>query len=170
MRHGKHQAFSVIHDLKEIADVNYFYPEDVIEGGGDSEIIQKEGFRVVFSTDLGLDEVKERLSHTLLLKSLDVYVINEDLEDVIGDMEGTGEDEPKEENRQSRKDIVLNDTLQASEQNGNSSDRQPLQEKKASPSGENVAASSKQSVISVNIAKLDKLMDLVGEIVISEAW
>jgi two-component system chemotaxis sensor kinase CheA len=163
------RAFSVIHDLKEIADVNYFYPEDVIEGGGDSEIIQKEGFRVVFSTDLGLDEVKERLSHTLLLKSLDVYVINEDLEDVIGDMEGTGEDEPKEENRQSRKDIVLNDTLQASEQNGNSSDRQPLQEKKASPSGENVAASSKQSVISVNIAKLDKLMDLVGEIVISEA-
>jgi len=42
--------------------VNYFYPEDVIDGGGkseNSEIIQKDGFRVVFSTDLGLDEVKK---------------------------------------------------------------------------------------------------------------
>jgi len=94
------RAFSVIHDLKEIADVNYFYPEDVIDGGGkseNSEIIQKDGFRVVFSTDLGLDEVKERLSHTILLKSLDVYVINEDLEDIMGDMPDTRETELKEQ-------------------------------------------------------------------------
>ncbi|ODM25327.1 chemotaxis protein CheA [Clostridium sp. Bc-iso-3] len=163
------RAFSVIHDLKEIADVNYFYPEDVVEGSGDSEIIQKEGFRIVFSTDLGLDDVKDRLSHTLLLKSLEVYVINEDLEDVIESMKDTKEDEPKEEEQKFAKDIVLNDPLVDSEQSEHSSDRHHLQEKKASSSGENVATSSKQSVISVNIAKLDKLMDLVGEIVISEA-
>ena len=167
------RAFSVIHDLKEIADVNYFYPEDVIDGGGkseNSEIIQKDGFRVVFSTDLGLDEVKERLSHTILLKSLDVYVINEDLEDIMGDMPDTRETELKEQElKMDGKANVLNDSSQASEQNEHSSGRQLSNEKKTGPSADNTASSSKQSVISVNIAKLDKLMDLVGEIVISEA-
>jgi len=151
------RAFSVIHDLKEIADVNYFYPEDVIDGGGkseNSEIIQKDGFRVVFSTDLGLDEVKERLSHTILLKSLDVYVINEDLEDIMGDMPDTRETELKEQElKMDGKANVLNDSSQASEQNEHSSGRQLSNEKKTGPSADNTASS----------------MDLVGEIVISEA-
>ncbi|HOM01369.1 MAG TPA: chemotaxis protein CheA [Acetivibrio sp.] len=167
------RAFSVIHDLKEIADVNCFYPEDVIEGGGkseNSEIIRKEGFRVVFSTDLGLDEVRERLSHTILLKSLEVYVINEDLEDIMGEMTDNGEDEPKEQEvKNPEKDNASSDSFITLEQNEGSFDKKPLPERKSNPSGENAGASNKQSVISVNIAKLDKLMDLVGEIVISEA-
>lgn len=166
------RAFSVIHDLEEIADVNYFYPEDVMEGSGESEVIQKEGFRVVFSTDLGLDEVKDRLSHTILLKSLEVYVINDDIAyGIASGLADSKVDESKEQeqHQKSAKDIVLDDSLPDSEQNGQTTERQTLHDKSKNSSGENVATSSKQSVISVNIAKLDKLMDLVGEIVISES-
>ncbi len=68
------RAFSVIHDLKEIGDVIYFYPENVIEDEEASEIIKNEGFKIEFQTDLNLEEVRDRLNHTLFLDKLEVYV------------------------------------------------------------------------------------------------
>ena len=59
------RAFSVIHDLKEIGHIIYFYPENVIEDEKASEIIRNEGFKIEFQTDLNLEEIRDRLNHTL---------------------------------------------------------------------------------------------------------
>lgn len=163
------RAFSVIHDLREIADVVNYYPEDVMESSGDSQVIQDEGFRVVFSTDLGLDEVKDRLSHTILLKSLEVYVVDDDLAGGIVYSPDSKIEDEENTSKKAKKEIVLEDIPETEEK------KEPLcadttpKDIKRNQEGENTLTSGKQSVISVNIAKLDKLMDLVGEMVISEA-
>jgi two-component system chemotaxis sensor kinase CheA len=165
------RAFSVVHDLKEVADIIHCYPEEVLEGEGDCEIIRKEGFRVIFATDLGLNDVKDRLSHALLLKSLDVYVVNDDIElgtaepvggDKYGEEEsGTGEKAPEQ--------IVLNGgTGNSNLRDSNKKGKNDTEEKQNHVSN-NSSSSGKQSVISVNISKLDRLMDIVGELVIAEA-
>lgn len=165
------RAFSVVHDLKEIADIIYCYPEEVMEGEGDCEVIRKEGFRVVFATDLGLNEVKDRLSHTLLLKSLDVYVITDDIStstvnSMVQDKEG---EEKSNVSGKVPEEIVLNDeTENLKPDDSNKKDKNETGGKH-NPAPNNSSPLGKQSVISVNISKLDRLMDIVGELVIAEA-
>ncbi|MFZ5988849.1 MAG: chemotaxis protein CheW [Bacillota bacterium] len=161
------RAFSVIHDLKQIAEVTYFYPEDIMEGDSGCEIIQKEGFKIVFNTDLGLDEVRDRLNHTIFLESLEVYVTDDMLS---GDMEFADSENSDEEDKalKKKKEIILDDALQDTTGKGLGQE-QSVPRGMGSGQSRDSASSGKQSVISVNILKLDKLMDLVGELVISEA-
>lgn len=160
------RAFSVVHDLMEIADIIYCHPEEVLEGEGDSEIIRKEGFRVIFAADLGLNEVKDRLSHALLLKSLEVYVVNDDIALGAGDKdmeEKSGADKKVPEQ------IVLNGGTENINLSDISKKDRNENEDKQNQVANNSGSSGKQSVISVNISKLDRLMDIVGELVIAEA-
>jgi len=172
------RAFSVIHDLKEIGDVLYFYPENVIEDEEASEIIKKEGFKIEFRTDLNLEEVRDRLNHTLFLDKLEVYLKNDDFIEEFENMdnikeEGLEEKDLKEENSKEKNEIILDD-LEGEEKKESkkedNKDKKELQEKSDRKStASRSVASGKQSVISVNITKLDSLMDLVGELVISVA-
>ncbi|HHX17945.1 MAG TPA: chemotaxis protein CheA [Clostridium sp.] len=157
------RAFSVIHDLKEIGDVLYFYPENVIEDEKASKIIRNEGFKIEFQTDLNLEEVRDRLNHTLFLDKLEVYIKNDDFIEQFQNRETL-----KEKN-----EIILEDSEveeKTPSENQDIVDKKELLDKttKKSPVSKNIT-SGKQSVISVNIAKLDSLMDLVGELVISVA-
>lgn len=156
------RAFSVIHDLKEIAEVLQCYPENVIDDKNASEIIQKEGFKIEFRTDLNLEDIRDRLSHTLFLDKLEVYVKSDDFTDQI-----ESDHILKEKN-----EIILDDSEIKNEKLSSKDNIQ----KKATSKKDNKesqvnksVSSGKQSVISVNIGKLDALMDLVGELVISEA-
>lgn len=157
------RAFSVIHDLKEIGDVIYFYPENVIENEKACEIIRKEGFKIEFQTDLSLEEVRDRLNHTLFLDKLDVYLKNDDF---IEQFESRETLEEKDR-------IVLDDLETAQKTSSHDIDsknkKEPLDKDDKKNTASKSAASGKQSVISVNITKLDSLMDLVGELVISVA-
>ncbi len=165
------RAFSVVHQLKEITEVISYYPEDVMENNESVATIQSEGFRVVFKTDLDLEQVRKKLYETIFLKSLEVYVTDDALfgsENAINYKES--EALAYEEQKKPIRDIVLDDT----ENNTYSKDKtEPevifSEEHNTEKKLENDSSSGKQSVISVNIVKLDMLMDLVGELVISEA-
>lgn len=128
------RAFSVIHELKEVAEIIRYEPEDIVENEKSVEIINKDGFIVVFATDLSIDKARERLDKTVLLKELEISEICE-------------VEKPKQELKVEEK-ISIKEYEESKSDNLNG---------------------SKQSYISVNVQKLDKLMDMVGEIVISEA-
>ncbi|HOQ37989.1 MAG TPA: chemotaxis protein CheA [Acetivibrio sp.] len=165
------RAFSVVHDLKEVADILYCHPKEVLEGEGDCEIIRKEGFKVVFATDLGLNEVKDRLSHALLLKSLDVYVLSDDFstESVKDYLKDKDESEKGNASEQDQKEASSNDGADNQKINDSNKKNKNENEEKHGSVPSNANSLGKQSVISVNISKLDKLMDIVGELVIAEA-
>ncbi len=162
------RAFSVVHDLEDIAQVISYYPEDVMENSDTAQIIRDNGFKVVFRTDLGLDEVREQLNKTILLKDLKIYLTDDALDafGIAGNKEDYVDQEKDIINSELR-NIDLDDLLDSKDSANIKIPKVNLPEKENLR--ENVKSTGKQSVISVNIGKLDLLMDLVGELVISEA-
>ncbi len=130
------RAFSIINDLKEIADTVCFVPEDIIDNLESEEIIHREGFQVYFSTDLDENMTREFFSHVPLVKNLQLSAISPELIDST---------EP-------RKPEI-----------------KPNKAQEAEMAMENINSTTKQNFINMSIAKLDLLLDLVGELVISEA-
>ena len=129
------RCFTIIHRLKEIAEVSYFYPEDIVENNETCEIIKNKGFKIFFKTDLVMKDIKEFLSETVFLSKVDIKQFDN-------------------ENKFNKK-IEKQD--------------KKLEENNDIKNKEKVKITSKQNLISVDVNKLDKLMNLVGELVISEA-
>ncbi len=130
------RAFSIINDLKEIADSVCFIPEDIIDNPESEEIIRQEGFQVYFSTDLDESMTRDFFSHVPLVKNLQLSAISPEL------IDSTGPRKPE---------------------------IKPNKAQDAEMAMENINSATKQNFINMSIAKLDLLLDLVGELVISEA-
>ena len=133
------RCFTVIHKLKEIAEVLHFEPEDIIENNETCEIIKKEGFKIFFKTTICINKVREFLMETVFLSKVDINQLDNENE---LNKNIKKKDEETEE-------IIINNIKNS---------------KKETPK-----TTHKQNLISVDVKKLDTLMDLVGELVISEA-
>lgn len=139
------RAFTVAHHLKDLAEDIEYYPPDIIADAASAEVIRKEGFQLLFSSERSMDELREFFMQTAFLSRLE-------LEEY--------EVEPVEEQPEAKgppRQIVLDDGPEPAVSIPEKVERTPP------------PATSKQSIISVNVAKLDKLMDLVGELVITQA-
>lgn len=137
------RAYNIIHNLKEIADEFYYLPENIIENDDSSRIIQEQGFQIYLKSDQSYQEINDFFQKTIFLKSLLV----EEMED---DKEFERFTIPKQ-----MKETAIN----IFKAQMNTEERKEQAE----------SQSNHQSIISVNVGKLDKLMDLVGEMVITEA-
>ncbi len=139
------RAFAVVHNMERIArDISYF-PEGIIDGDESIEMIRKNGFEMYFTCDLPENEIRGLLEETIFLKELII--------------ERNVKSEGEEAFIHSKDEIDL--------------DRVPEEfpekiQNKTAPI-ENSSNLLKQNFISVNIQKMNKLMDLMGELVISEA-
>ncbi len=137
------RAFGMIHNLKEIASSVRYFPLNIIEDNDSAEIIRKDGFKIFFKTDFSIDMIHQLLTQTVFLKNL----ILEELD---------GEEEIIESGKQEKKaEDIQADTYPETINKEQSTETQ--------------SKHINQSMISVNVSKLDKLMDLMGELVISEA-
>ncbi|TWH49460.1 chemotaxis protein CheA [Sporomusa sp. KB1] len=139
------RAYTIIPSLRDIAKDITYIPENIMEDDATAEIIRTEGFKIFFSSGRPYSEIHELLEKTIFLKTLELVEID-------------GAATEKQESRP--KQIILED----------------FTDKNSNPIGQHPAAINKkavsnsgQSMISVNVAKLDTLMDLVGELVVAEA-
>ncbi|MBC8062153.1 MAG: chemotaxis protein CheA [Clostridiaceae bacterium] len=136
------RAYTVIHNLKDIVSEMYHIPEDIIESNDSVEAIRKNGFLIGFSTTVEKEKVEEQLNGVIFLRELELTEVDEY--------------PPEIKALKEKIEIVLDEPKQEVETNKDEV--------------EAITRSGKQqSIISVNISKLDMLLDLVGEIVISEA-
>lgn len=139
------RAFTVIHNLKEIAEVIAYTPENLNDHSDETnEIIRREGFQIIFASDCETDEINDFFNQTILLKEFKFNKIEEN-----EDSKGSSKPEKKMVETQSGGTI------------------QPVLEKESD--NNNGSAVIKQNLISVNVLKLDYLMDLVAELVITES-
>ncbi len=129
------RCFTVVHNLKEIANVIYFYPEDIIENNDSCEIIREQGFLVSFTSKHTKDELNDYFSQTIFLSRLEI-----------------------EETIDESKVIESTNSMKISKEEL----KKEIKQTATQPT-------HKQNLINVDVEKLDKLMDLVGELVISEA-
>ncbi|WP_238919135.1 chemotaxis protein CheA [Clostridium sp. YIM B02555] len=144
------RCFTVVHKLKEVSEVCYFYPEDIIENNETCEIIKQEGFKVFLKTNYSLKNIKEFLMETVFLNRVDITEFNNETEFYDNYRK---QDEKIEE-------AIINEIK---ENEIKEIEKEKQKEKTVTKTAH------KQSLISVDVNKLDKLMDLVGELVISEA-
>lgn len=134
------RAFTLIHELSELAENIVHSPMDILENDATSEIIKNEGFQITFSTQKSLEIVQEIFCNTMFLKEFNL--------NVVADV--------SVKKAKQKKVIVLDDPI--SDEPVNAAVKEVEQQTEGT-----------QSFISVNVSKMDILMDLVGELVIAEA-
>lgn len=144
------RAYTVIHNLKEFSEEIFSIPENVIENEDAVSTIREHGFTVYVKTGRSCGEMHDFFMGTIFLKDLELVQLEND-------------DEFKQFARPQQGWTDIEKSPEASSQvhsrdnNENEHREQPETHYSA------------QSMISVNVAKLDTLMDLMGELVISEA-
>ena len=141
------RAYTILHNLKDYTEEFYTIPEDVIDADDSAEIIRQEGFFIYFKTDHTYEQMNEFFQQTIFLKSLELVPLETE--------EEYAEHKPHKQDKL-REGFVRSVSADCSGESGKEID-------KVSHS------SAVQNIISVSVAKLDKLMDLVGEMVIAEA-
>ncbi len=135
------RAYTVIHNLKEITDQVLYIPEDIIDDDDSIEVIRREGFQIYFKTDYSYENMHEFFMKIIFLKDLEL-------------IQSENDDEFREFSK-IKQDVV---------------DEYPIKAPKLQEQDKEIqSASAQQSIINVSVDKLDKLMDLVGEMVIAEA-
>ncbi len=140
------RAFGVVNDLEGLVEEYYSLPEDLdIEDS--SRVIREQGFTVYLKTNRSFDEIHKLLIQTVFLNDLQLNQIDNE---VVNEFH---------KNRR----ILLEENSIKLPSNGQAREIIESDEK------ENHSSSTQQSIISVSVAKLDQLMDLVGEMVIAEA-
>lgn len=136
------RAFTITHNLKDITKEFRYIPEDIINDNDSSEIIKRDGFKIYIKTDKSYDFMEEFFMQVAFLDNLDLTQLDNDEEYYETNNESIVNNEvkvPRIDEVTDEKEIHIVNNHQV------------------------------QSVISVSVEKLDKLMNLVGEMVIAEA-
>lgn len=138
------RAFTVVHNLSEIAEEVSYKPSDILESDDSSAFIQENGFEVYFKSESDYETVSRFLDQTLFLRQLEVAIVEDE-------NEFNAFSKPKEQ--------VVGEEIKMPQ----------IEKKESKETAKDTSSSTTQSMISVNVVKLDVLMDLVGEMVIAEA-
>ncbi|MDF2569799.1 MAG: cheA2, partial [Sporomusa sp.] len=136
------RSFTLVHSLREIVHDITHSPEDLIDNDATAEVIRQNGFKVSFSSEKTYEELQEIfLTNTFFLKELELSKLDNVFGNGFIDLE-IADSTP------------IIPTIPAR-----------LEEKEEVQQ----VQTNYQNIISVNVTKLDRLMDLVGELVISES-
>ncbi len=147
------RAFTIIHNLKEITEDFFHIPADIIDSDDSIDVIRSDGFQIFLKTEHDYNKIHEFFMQTIFLRDLELVQMESDEEYAsYAKKEKLSLENPI-------KMPVIKETIQADHEHS----RTNRQEK------EQQAVSTAQNMISVNVKKLDKLMDLIGEMVIAEA-
>lgn len=165
------RAYSATYALKEIAEDLLYTPEDIISNEGSAEVILAEGFHMLLQTKSSKDEVLGLIDSSEAEK-IDMEEITaavygrgfvetgQEEEPIVirldDDEPAPGEEKKEPKEKKEKRDPVPGDYVVKAKETGKGKTLAKNQPKQ-------------QSIISVNVEKMDALMDLIGEIVIAEA-
>lgn len=139
------RAYTIIHNLKDFAENLFYIPADIIDNVESVNVIRDKGFKIIFSTNKDLLEIQEFFSKTAFIRDIDIVELqNSQLLERLGEYQSN-----------SLQDAPIR--LPKAAKN------EPIEQV------HNEIRSTHQSIISVDVIKLDMLMNLMGEMVIAEA-
>ena len=160
-------AYQTVYALKEVAEDLLYSPEDLISDESSVETIFKDGFKLLLQAQCSEAEVRELIGVGYDIEKVDVYECS--AEEFLQGFD-FGADKPVIESnvKKDEEGAQAGKTEQATPKPGDFvvKSKEPGKRKtlaKDKPKAE------KSSFISVNVSKMDQLMDLIGELVISES-
>lgn len=146
------RAYTIIHNLKESAAELHYIPDDIIDSDESVAVIRKNGFQIFIKADWDYQKMHDFLNQTIFLKDMELLQLEDDSEFAVFHKKELAVTENPIK-MPTGKEVIKSEKPVRTE----------AQEK------ETPSSTTTQSIISVNVVKLDKLMDLVGEMVIAEA-
>jgi two-component system chemotaxis sensor kinase CheA len=142
------RAFNLVINLKEKAEDLSYFPEDLENNTETVEYIKKYGFNLFFETNMAKPEVESFFSEEAFVKDISVTEY-ENTKDFKNEKErvisGVKKDPDKTEVEKEDKTPAPQDTSAVQKLSGH------------------------KGMITVNVSKLDELMDMIGELVIAES-
>lgn len=176
-------AYKTVYALKEIAEDLLYSPDDIIADEGSAEQILKEGFRILLQAQCDEEEIREIIGVGYDIKNVDIFECKAeeflqgfdfgddghaaqiDLESSVEEIESRAQEEQKqeetgekEEKEPAKPKIAPGDFVIKSKEPG-----------KHKTLAKDKNKGEKTAFISVNVSKMDQLMELIGELVISES-
>lgn len=160
------RAYTVTKNIEDIAESMTYYPDDILINEETAEIIRKKGFNIKLSTNYDYSHVEKILNDTVFLKEL---IITDESKAIKAAAVTSviSESTAGYTTKNLPLNITQNESVQKLENQHpaespakQSAEQQPNNAQKKSPG---------QTMISVNINKLDTLLNLTGELVTSEA-
>ncbi len=139
------RAYTLVFGLTDLAEEVYYIPNDIAENEASAFVIRENGFDLYIKSEESLEKLEAHFKEAVFLDRMDIKEVDESAF------------EPFVE-----KPVV--ETLTAPKEEI----KVPKIEKKASKQPVKESSASKH-MISVHVEKLDRLMNMVGELVISEA-
>ncbi len=162
-------AYKIVHSLKPITEDILYSPADIISDESTSELILKEGFNILLQTKSSEEELHELIKPGYEISDVDIFTSNQsefklgfeagdnitiDLDSSVESIEAKAD----ETNKAKEKEPAPGDFVVQ---------KAPGKSKKLAK--EKKSKGAQTAFISVDISKMDQLMDLIGELVISES-
>ncbi len=170
-------AYKTVSALKEVTQDISYYPADVLSNESTAEVIMENGFKIMLKTDAMVEHIEETILAIYEVETVDISEENQsayetgftadgefprliDLESSIEEIEAKAEaKEGEEAAAEEKKPFAPGDFV--------IEDKEPGKAKKLAK--DKAKKNDKAAFISVDIHKMDMLMDLIGELVISES-
>lgn len=172
-------AYKAVYALKDMAEDLLYLPEDIITDANSSKEILDNGFKILLQTPKSMEEVEKIVSGGYEVKSVEIFEVSASqyhrgfdifgadiqidldasVEEIEAKAEASGEAKAEKEEPKEEKKIAPGDFVVQTKEPGKGKKLAKDKQKK----------SEKTSYISVDVAKMDMLMDLIGELVISES-
>lgn len=177
-------AYKIVYSLKEIAEDLLHYPEDIISDEASAEEILENGFKILLQSQSSLEDLHKIIQEGYELQKVDIFEctakefqqgfdsigseIRIDLESSVEEIEAKADagmmviagEQPKEQSAEpEKKSIAPGDFVIESKEPGKGKKLAKDKPKKQ----------DKAAFISVDVHKMDMLMDLIGELVISQS-
>jgi two-component system chemotaxis sensor kinase CheA len=162
------RAFGLIHNMKDLCIELAYRPDDLLDNDATADVIAREGFSLTFTSKEDRSRFEHLFDQTMFLKFFTLAAEGEPASAAAAETAPAAAEAPAPAPQ------AQDPKAQAPQEQAAAGQEEPAQEDAAAlhedqEKKENLLKSVKQSQISVNISKLDSLMDLVGEIVINEA-
>lgn len=170
------RAYNVVYSLKDIAEDLLYTPEDILGDEKSADIILENGFAMLLQTQSAEDEIRKLVDNCPDILQIDInectaqeFVqgfevkgteppIKIDLDSSVEDIESKSKEE--QVTQEKKEELEPGDYVVKEKTPGRKQTLAKHQKKEKQ---------KKQSFISVNIEKMDTLMDLVGELVIAQS-
>lgn len=166
-------AYKIVFGLKDIAEDLLHYPEDIISDDSSAQEILDNGFKLLLQSQSSEEEIRNLIGIGYDVQKVDIYEctakeyqqgfdsigseIRIDLDSSVEEIQAKAQDADK--GKAEEKPIAPGDFVIQAKEPGKVKKLAKDKPKKV----------EKTSYISVDVAKMDMLMDLIGELVISES-
>ena len=178
-------AYKIVYALKEVAEDLLYSPEDIISDESSAEVILEEGFRILLQAQCSEEDLRELINVGYAIEKVDIFECKAeeflqgfdfggddlaiDLDSSVEEIETRAQEtqesgDEKEEDKKEEKPQKLAKP-QVAPGDYVIKSKEPGRQKKLARD----KPKAEKSFISVNVSKMDQLMDLIGELVISES-